>query len=316
MKITLKLLLVVFLFTLSCKKKQETTVNTTTSIVSKPYKNYDFNTNTLLQHVKTLSSDAYEGRRTGTKGAEKSRAYIINQFNQLNVKPLNGSFEQSFSFKAWGKAYEGVNVLGFIKGTDSLKKHIVISAHYDHEGIKKDKIYNGADDNASGVGALIALAEYFKQNPPKHNVVLAAFDAEEIGLKGAYHFVDSKILPINQIGLNINFDMIGRNKNNELYVVGANLYEQLKPAINNISLPQDFSLLSGHDGLDNKESWVTSSDHTPFHKKGIPFLYFGVEDHEDYHKPTDDFEKIKPVFYQNSVQTIIKVIKNLDEMSF
>jgi hypothetical protein len=109
--------------------------------------------------------------------------------------------------------------------------------------------------------------------------------------------------------------MVGRNDNNELYVVGTNLYKQLQPAITNLELPENFKLSVGHDGLDGKDNWVSSSDHGPFHRQEIPFLYFGVEDHKDYHKPTDDFEFIQPEFYAKAVAVIISVLERIDDMN-
>jgi len=252
----------------------------------------------LLSRLETLSSDAYEGRKTGEAGSVKSRRFIISQFDTLGVKSLNTSFEQDFSFNIREKKYQGVNVLGTILGTDFPEKYIVISAHYDHLGIENDKIYNGADDNASGVCALFAFAEYFKKNPPKHSIILAAFDAEELGLQGAKFFIKNTTIPKKQIVLNINMDMIGRNIKNELYVVGARYTENLENIIKKFKNPTSIKLLQGHDGSDRrKQNWTMSSDHAPFHKEEIPFLYFGEEDHPDYHQETDDFENIDPVFY-------------------
>ncbi|MCO4821414.1 MAG: M28 family peptidase [Flavobacteriaceae bacterium] len=275
-----------------------------------------FNTASLLQHVEVLSSDALEGRRTGTASSLKAKDYIIAQLKILQVKPLTESYEQQFSFKNKEKSYQGINVLGKIEGSERPDKYIVISAHYDHEGIKNGKIYNGADDDASGISALFAFAEYFQKNPPKHSVILAAFDAEELGLQGSRYFVDNVdvAVGIENIVLNINMDMISRNEKDELYVVGSGHYIQLKSAIN-IELPENFNLLTGHDGLDGKQNWMNSSDHAPFHKKEIPFLYFGEEDHKDYHQPSDDFENIHPNFYVKAVYTIISVFENLDKMN-
>jgi len=273
-----------------------------------------FSKDSLLNHVKVLSSDFYEGRRTDTEGAAEARTYIATKFKSLNVPPLKENYEQPFHFFSRGKTYNGVNMLGLIKGSMYLDKYIVISAHYDHEGIKRGIVFNGADDDASGISALFAFAEYFKSNPPKHSIIFAAFDAEELGLKGAKHFVKNPIIEKEKIALNINMDMISRNDQNELYVVGSNLYEHLKPAIAKVKLPNDFSLLSGHDGLDRKQNWVNSGDHAPFNENGIPFLYFGVEDHKDYHRPTDDFENIHPNFYTKSVYTIISIFQELDTM--
>ena len=127
-----------------------------------------FNGDQLLQHIKTLSSDAFEGRQTGTKGGIKARQYIIDQFKKLEVKPLGEDFEQKFSFTRRDKTYDAANVLGLITGTEFPNTYIVISAHYDHLGIRKkagqtDNIYNGADDDASGTSALFSLRSILKR---------------------------------------------------------------------------------------------------------------------------------------------------------
>jgi Zn-dependent M28 family amino/carboxypeptidase len=274
-----------------------------------------FNSDSLLYHVKTLSSDTFEGRRTGTKGAEKARAYIIKRFENLNVLPLTNNYHQLFSFQARGKSYQGTNLLGYIKGSIYPEDYIVISAHYDHEGIKNEQIYNGADDNASGIGALLAFAEYFQKNIPKHSIILAAFDAEELDLMGSKYFIENPVVPVEQIKLDINIDMISRNVNNQLYVVGTTYNVKLKSLISDIATPKNLSLLMGHEGKDGLQNWTYSGDHGPFYIKGIPFLYFGVEDHNDYHRPTDDFENINPEFYKSSVQTIISVFNLADKLN-
>jgi len=271
-----------------------------------------FNEDALLQHIKVLSSDAFEGRRTGTKGGIKAKQYIINQFQKLNVKPLGTSFEQDFSFTSRGKTYNAVNVLGLVKGTEFPDSYIVISAHYDHEGIQKGEIYNGADDDASGISALFSFAEHLKDNLPKHSVILAAFDSEELGLKGSQHYVKHSIIPFRSIMMNINMDMISRSDENELFAVGTRFNETLKRLILNSKTPKKLSLLTGHDGGDGKENWTYSSDHSSFHKRGIPFLYFGVSDHKDYHRPTDDFENIHPEFFKEAVNVIISVFNKVD----
>ena len=271
-----------------------------------------FNESTLLKHVESLSSDAFEGRRTGTKGAEKARKYIINQFNTLKVLPFTKNYEQKFSFYKKRQTFEGVNVLGFIKGSESPKKFIVISAHYDHEGIKMEKIYNGADDNASGLGALFSFAEYFQENPPKYSVILAAFDGEELGLQGSKFFVKSNVVAEKNIRCNLNMDMISRSDNNILFAVGTAYNETLKSIVTSTKGAGGLNLATGHDGHDGLENWTYSSDHGNFHKKEIPFLYFGVDDHEDYHEPTDDFENIHPEFYIHAVKTIISVFEKVD----
>ncbi|WP_445734511.1 M28 family peptidase [Mariniflexile sp.] len=271
-----------------------------------------FNETVLLKHIKTLSSDAFEGRRTGTKGAIKAEKYIVDQFTASHVLPLGKDFEQSFSFTSGRKHYEGKNILGLIKGTLYPEKYMVISAHYDHEGIKNGVVYNGADDDASGVSALFSFAEYFKNNPPKHSVILAAFDAEELGLQGSKYFANNSIIPLKQIMVNLNMDMISRSDKNELFAVGTVFNKSLKDIITSHKYSNTINLLTGHDEGNWKDNWTDASDHASFHKKGIPFLYFGVEDHKDYHEPTDDYENIQPGFYIEAVKVIMAVFEKID----
>lgn len=297
------LLAICILAFISCKTQNTSKeqVQATTDTVT-----YDFNDTVLLKHVKELADDAYQGRETATKGAEKARKYIISEFQKLGVKPLGKTFEQEFPLRKNDNQLKGTNIIGYVAGTLKEKEFIVISAHYDHEGIKNGKIYNGADDDASGIAALMAFAEYFQKNPPKHSVILAAFDAEEKGLIGSYYFVENSIVPQQQIQLNINMDMISRSEKKELYVVGPQYNSKYKTIIENVKETGDVSLKIGH------KEWTFASDHAGFHKANIPFIYFGVEDHKDYHQPTDDFENIHPTFYKNVVQTIITFFKIVD----
>jgi len=115
---------------------------------------------------------------------------------------------------------------------------------------------------------------------------------------------------------NINLDMISRSPKNELYVVGSRHNEGLQEIIDAFDNPTDTKLLVGHDGSDGKHDWTNSSDHAPFHDKNIPFLYFGNEDHDGYHNPTDDYEFITPEFYKNSVRIILSIFETMDENRF
>ena len=268
-----------------------------------------FDSEALLNRVKILSSDEFEGRRTGTKGAEKARQFIINEYKNLQVESF-GEFQHEFTFTRRGDTIKGINVLAKVKGTKYPDDYIVVSAHYDHLGKRDGIIYNGADDDASGVSALIAFAEVLKESPPKHSVILAAFDAEELGLQGAKYFVDK--MTNNNIVLNLNMDMISRSTKNELYVVGSRYTEFLGTTISNYKNPTGTKLLVGHDGTDGKQDWTYSSDHAPFYRAGIPFLYFGNEDHKGYHNPSDDFEEITPAFYKNAVSIIWSLFQDLD----
>ena len=179
---------------------------------------------------------------------------------------------------------DGVNLIAEIRGeSDDV---ILVTAHFDHIGVRDGKVYNGADDNASGTSALLAFAEYLSQNSTKHTIILAALDAEEGGLNGAKALAaDSTFL--ERVKLNINMDMISQNDKDELYAVGTHHYPDLKPILEGVSV-EGLKLMFGHDRPeDGNQDWTFSSDHGPFHAKGIPFIYFGVEDHEHYHQATD-----------------------------
>lgn len=307
-----------FLFTilavtiLNCKSQNKSIDKAESDTLESPTTNYDFNEEKLLERIKTLSSDEFEGRLTGHKGNALARAYIIKQFKSVNIDAFGSSYEQPFSFTRKEKDYDAVNVLGKIEGTEHPEKYIVVSAHYDHLGTNdKGEVYNGADDDASGVAALFAFAEYLKANPPKHTIILAAFDAEELGLQGAKYFVDK--MKDSNIMVNLNMDMISRSAKDELYVVGGRYTKSLEDIVKNFKNPTSSKLLVGHDGTDGKDDWTNASDHAPFHKADIPFLYFGDEDHPGYHHPSDDFKDIIPKFYKNSVQMILSLFKEIDE---
>lgn len=266
----------------------------------------------LLSDVETLSSDRYEGRKTGTKGAEMARTYLHKRFTEiglLSFEQLKG-YEQPFSFDKNGEQINGKNMIGYIEGkTDEV---IVISAHYDHIGIIRNEIYNGADDNASGVAALLKFTEYFKTNQPQHTLIFAAFDAEEMGLQGSKAFVANPPLDLKKIKLNINMDMISHNDKNELYACGTFKYPVLKKYFY-ITSP-NLKVLFGHDDpKTGHDDWTNQSDHSVFNDNNIPFIYFGVEDHKDYHRPSDKYENINKTFFTDAVKAILEIIINIDK---
>lgn len=267
-------------------------------------------TDQLIEDIRILSSDEMQGRLVGTEGNAMAREYIINRFEGMGLPVFQGSYEHEFSIERNnGDVVEGTNIIGIVEGkSDSM---IVITAHYDHLGVRDSLIFNGADDNASGTSGLLVLADYFNQTTPKHTLVFAAVDAEEGGLNGARAFVQDSVL-MEKVVLNINMDMISQNDKNELYAVGTYHYPELKPILETIDTGE-LSLLFGHDRPeDGNQDWTFSSDHGPFHRIGIPFIYFGVEDHEHYHRPTDTFETVPQGFYKNSVKLILNATKALD----
>lgn len=267
----------------------------------------------LLRDVEVLSADDMQGRAIGTVGGIKAREYVLKKFKEVGITAFNDNYLQAVPYKRGDKEQPGANVIGFIKGKDHPEKYIVISAHYDHEGIKSGQIYNGADDNASGVSALFALATYFKKNQPQNSLIFAAFDGEETGVVGSRKFVAEPPVKIENIVLNVNMDMISHSDKDELYAAGTHHYPQYKPFIEKLVAQAKVKLLFGHDRPGSGSAdWTFQSDHGSFHMKKIPFVYFGVEDHKDYHQPTDDYATITKEFYVRSVETILEAVKALD----
>jgi len=257
-----------------------------------------------------LASDSLQGRETNTQGNGIAREFIIERLQQTGVSAYVQDYTQSFTFGE--DTIPAENILGFIEGF-SAKNFIVISAHYDHVGMKDStEIFNGADDNASGVVALLALAEYFRANQPDNNLLFAFFDAEEKGLQGAKYFMQSVVMDSSKIKLNVNLDMVSRGDKNEIYAVGTYFTPYLKPLVEEASQDKNIQLLFGRDEPKKKPNWVNASDHAPFHQAEIPFVYFGVDDHPDYHKTTDTAGKINPDFYLEAIRLIKDAIENFD----
>lgn len=267
--------------------------------------------NQLIEDLRYLSSDELEGRLTGTEGNQKARAYLIERFKENGATPFKGSYTHPFIFQdRKGEEFQGINVAGKLDG--EIDSVIVVSAHYDHLGIREGEIYNGADDNASGTAALLAMIDYFSKRPTHHTLVFVAFDKEEGGLRGARAFVEDSVF-LEKVVLNVNMDMISQNRAGEIYAAGTYHYPDLKPILEQVDT-EGLKLLFGHDSPElGYNDWTSASDHGAFHSKGVPFIYFGVEDHEHYHKPTDDFETIPQEFYKKSVQLIIQALTLLDE---
>lgn len=266
----------------------------------------------LLADVEILSSDSYEGRKTDTKGGEMARAYLNKRFTTIGLKsfPQLQGYQQPFSFATSKGTVQGKNMIGYIEGKS--EQVIVISAHYDHIGIINNEVYNGADDNASGVAALLKFAAYYATHKPNHTLIFAAFDAEEMGLQGAKAFVAKPPVNIERIKLNINMDMISHNDKNELYACGTRKYPSLRDYF--YTTNPSLKILFGHDDpKSGHDDWTKQSDHSAFNDKNIPFIYFGVEDHKDYHKASDEYQNINKKFFIDAANSILEVIINIDK---
>jgi Zn-dependent M28 family amino/carboxypeptidase len=267
----------------------------------------------LLADTKNLSADAFQGRKTGTKGAEMARSYIKSRVRSLGLKsfPQISNYEQQFTaVDKDGNRVIAKNIIAYIPGaTDNV---IVLSAHYDHLGVLNGDIYNGADDNASGVAGLLKIADYYRKSQPNYTLIFAFFDAGELDWQGSRTFVNHPPVALNKIMLNINLDMISHNEKGQLYASGTFKHPQLKAFLTHSN--PELKIMLGHDnptlGIDD---WTNQSDQGAFNSKNIPFIYFGVEDHKDYHKPTDKFENINEGFFVNAANAILEIVDNFDK---
>jgi Zn-dependent M28 family amino/carboxypeptidase len=271
----------------------------------------------LMETVEVLASAEFEGRRAGTPGNEKARAWIAERFKQAGLTPIGDSFLKAFTYTRNDGHGEGVNIVGVCKGSGAKDDGaMVLTAHYDHLGVRDGAIHHGADDNASGIAVLLMLARHCQRTPWMHDAVFAAFDAEEQGLQGARAFVAAPPIRKDRIALNVNFDMVSRGDKGELYVAGTYHRPALRPVLAPVAKRAAVTLLFGHDRpreiAGGQDDWTMLSDHGPFHAAGIPFVYFGVEDHPDYHKPTDTAEKIDAGFFARAAGTIQDAVTALD----
>jgi hypothetical protein len=201
----------------------------------------------IIQDLQYLASDVCEGRKPGSPGHTRALERIAARLRAAEVDSFSNSLFQHF---AGSTQVTGQNIIGWLKGTTYPDKFIVVSAHYDHLGkAANGAIYYGADDNASGVACLLALAHYYVQHRPLYSVIFAAFDQEETGLEGAYYYVEElrKANKLKTIKLNLNMDMIARSDKNEIFVCGLKRNTGLKYVVDNAQSKTNVCVLMGHD---------------------------------------------------------------------
>ncbi len=261
----------------------------------------------VLRDITYLSSDALEGRLTGTPGNDSAAAYIARRYAALNmVAALPGRYIQPFEARPASDAHAGrttprktQNVIAILNGSDPVlrNEYLIVGAHYDHLGHMpdfsldpeaKDAIRNGADDNASGTAAVMELARLLSMNPPKRSVIFASFSGEEFGLLGSAYMVDNLPIPRERVVGMINFDMVGRLKDNKLIVYGRGTGTEFKPIVDSVNN----ALADAHFSISGSDDGFGSSDHSSFYGKNIPVLHFFTDIHNDYHKASDDVDKI------------------------
>lgn len=246
----------------------------------------------LREHAALLADDTLEGREAGKRGGRAAARYLENQMRAAGMRPAgdNGGYLQRFS-----PGYQ--NLLAMLPGADPALagEYILVGAHYDHVGYgtwqnsngPTGYIHNGADDNASGVAALLELMDALKRSrwQPRRSILIAFWDGEEINLLGSRHWVKQPTVPLSSVRLAVNIDMLGRMKNNRLEVGGTRTAPGLRRLLSPSHLP---------DGMWLDFSWEfkENSDHWPFYMAGTPSLLIHTGLHDDYHTPRDDVEKL------------------------
>lgn len=281
-------------------------INACTSAYQAPAGPPHADSSAILRDIAYLASDKLEGRLSGTPGNDSAAAYLSRRYKSLKlIAPFPG-YLQPFDARSAEDAHSGrtesrrtQNVVAILRGRDPVlrEEYVVLGAHFDHLGRSttfaqdpdaKDAIRNGADDNASGTAAVLELARLFAMNPPRRSVVFANFSGEELGLLGSQYFVEHPPVPLARIVAMINFDMVGRLKNDKLTVYGTSTATEFKPLLDSLNAASS----NGVFHLNGIGDGFGPSDQTSFYSKDIPVLHFFTDQHEDYHRATDDAEKI------------------------
>ena len=269
----------------------------------------------MKEEVSYLASDELEGRQTGTESEKIAANYISNKYKKYNLIPKGeDNFFQYFKAKIrsnphsnkGAKEITGSNVIGFLD--NKQQETIIIGAHYDHIGYGKfgslyegeSEIHNGADDNASGVSIMINLANSLKKIK-NYNYLFIAFSGEEHGLYGSSYYAKNPTIDLEKVRFMINFDMVGRlNEENILAINGIGTSKNWKGLINDANT-YNFKLKT-------TESGIGPSDHTSFYLQDIPAIHFFTGQHVDYHKPSDDVEKINFEGMYSIYEYVINII--------
>src|SRR4051795_10074541 len=257
----------------------------------------------LLDEIKFLTDDRLQGRATGSPGADSAAAYLARRFSEVGLQPAAGGWFQSFTVGrdavAGPQSTTGIlgkNVIGILAGRDPVLRNqtVVLGAHYDHLGLggfgsldpdSTGKVHNGADDNASGVAGLIQVAARLAASPPLRTVVFIGFSGEELGLLGSAYYVKQPIYPVANTLAMINLDMIGRLRNGRLIVYGTRTAKEFPALLDSLNWYAGFDLKPQGDGYG-------PSDQSSFYAAKRPVLHLFTDLHEDYHRTTDDWQKV------------------------
>lgn len=267
----------------------------------------------LKKHLYIVASDEMQGRETGSEGQKKAGKYLISQYEANGVSFPKGAqdFYQHVPAAFLNAKYnenlpDSENIWAFIEGSEKPDEILVISAHYDHVGMKNGEIYNGADDDGSGTVALLEMAQAFAMakkdgHGPKRSILFLHVTGEEHGLHGSRYYSENPLFPLKNTIADINIDMIGRRDKEHAdllyytYVIGSgrlstDLYNAVEDANKaSVNMVLDYK----YDDRNDPQKFYFRSDHYNFAKNGIPsvFLFSGI--HADYHKPGDKPDKIE-----------------------
>jgi acetylornithine deacetylase/succinyl-diaminopimelate desuccinylase-like protein len=261
---------------------------------------------TAIDDIRFLSDDRLQGRLTGSPGADTAAAYLARRFDQVGLQPAAGGWFQSFTVAKEAPVAQsarvggmvGRNVIGLLPGHDPNLRNetVIVGAHYDHLGLggfgsldpdSTGKVHNGADDNASGAAMLIQIAARLSQAPPARTVLFIAFSGEELGLLGSAYYVKQPVYPLSTTTAMINLDMVGRLRNGRLIVYGARTAKEFPALLDSLNWHAGFNLKAQGDGYG-------PSDQSSFYAVGRPVLHIFTDLHDDYHRTTDDWQKVDP----------------------
>jgi hypothetical protein len=277
----------------------------------------------LLNDVRFLADDRLGGRLIGSPGADTAAAFLSRRFGQAGLIPSPAGWFQSFTVSpdAPAVAHTGLggvtgrNVIGVLPGRDPELRNelVIVGAHYDHLGLGRfwaldpdsaGAVHNGADDNASGAAALVHIAGRLAQDPPARTVVFIAFSGEEEGLLGSDWYVKHPLFPLARTTAMVNLDMVGRLRDDRLLIYGANTATEFPTLLDSLNRQARFDLKSSGDG------WGRS-DQSSFYAVGKPVLHLFTDLHEDYHRATDDWEKINADGLEKVADFTAEIVRTL-----
>lgn len=264
----------------------------------------------LHRHVRVLASEDFMGRGAGTEGAALAAAYLVQRWSASGIAP-KGTDEYMQPFTERNKKL--ANVVGWIRGTDEVLRDefVILGAHYDHLGQHGEIVFNGADDNASGCAVMTEVASAIAtEGGCRRSILVIAFDSEERGLRGSRYYATNPTVDKDAIAAMINMDMVSRGETGDVRACGTPYSPELKRALEAAAPKAGLTL-----HYDHEEKWKSASDHASFAKVGVPWLYIGVLDHEDYHKATDDADKSnkeKMLRIARMVYLLVKDVANQD----